>query len=78
MGYLTISRKLNERIMLVGPNNVKIEILISDIRFEKDKNERVDISIDAPKEFDIQRCQTHMREHDDAFRNKFRPRHKTD
>jgi carbon storage regulator len=53
MGYLVISRKIGERI-LIGEN---IEILVADIAHRK-----VDIAIRAPKEIPILRKVTHMQE----------------
>ena len=53
MGYLVISRKIGERIM-IGDN---IEILIADI-----KHKQVDVAIKAPREIKIMRQQTHMQE----------------
>ena len=52
-GYLIISRRTNERIM-IGED---IEILISDITDDK-----VDIAIDAPRNIQIKRRKTHMEE----------------
>ena len=53
MGYLVISRKIGERI-LIGDN---IEILVADIQHKK-----VDIAIKAPKEIKIKRQVTHIQE----------------
>lgn len=74
MGYLVISRRINERIT-IGPN---IEILISDIRQDSNGEFRVDLAMLAPKEFDIKRKQTHAEEEHFglANRNQSRQRHK--
>jgi len=54
-GYLVISRRIGERIM-IGKD---IEILISDVStFDK----KVDIAIKAPREISISRRPTHMQE----------------
>ena len=55
MGYLVISRRLNERIT-IGED---IEILISDINVLEGK---VDIAIAAPKNISIKRKETHLKE----------------
>ena len=58
MGYLVISRKIAERIVILNTNNnEEIEILISDI----DKK-RVSVAIKAPKEYKIDRKATHFEE----------------
>ena len=62
MGYLLISRRINERI-LIGDD---IEILISDI-----DNGRVDVAVKAPKSYSIKRKVTHCEEIIEN-RNKFR------
>jgi len=69
MGYLIISRKINERIQ-IGED---IEILVSDVLHGK-----VDIAINAPKEVRIERKGTHLQEGDHGIRtrNKLRKRHK--
>ena len=71
MGYLVISRRTNERIM-IGDD---IEILISEI--SKDK---VDIAINAPKNISIKRKCTHLEEQANGpnARNKPRQKHKRD
>ncbi len=72
MGYLVISRRVNERI-LIGDD---IEILIAD--FYDDK---VDIAIKAPKNISIKRKDTHLKEEKSngvGPRNKSRQRYKTD
>lgn len=71
MGYLVISRRLNERIE-IGDD---IEILIADIAEDK-----IDIAIKAPKELHIKRKATHLEEQKDGAttRNKSRQRHKRD
>lgn len=53
MGYLVISRRVNERI-LIGDD---IEILISSITDGK-----VDVAVSAPKDWKIIRKETHLRE----------------
>lgn len=55
MGYLVISVRINERIM-IGDD---IEILISDIKSGK---KRVDVAIKAPKEIGITKKGTHLEE----------------
>lgn len=69
MGYLVISRRTNERIM-IGDN---IEILISSITHDK-----VDVAIDAPKNLQIKRRPTHLEEQSDGptTRDKLRQRYK--
>ena len=65
-GYLIISRRTNERIM-IGKD---IEILISDITDDK-----VDIAINAPRNIQIKRRDTHMEEQEKngtTIRNKSR------
>ena len=72
MGYLVISRRTNERIM-IGDD---IEILISNII-----DDRVDIAINAPKNISIKRKCTHLEEqkqNGDTTRNQSRQRHKRD
>lgn len=68
MGYLVISRRTNERI-LIGDD---IEILIAGIT-----NDKVDIAIKAPKNISIQRKRTHLEEQNGiTTRDKPRQRHK--
>ena len=70
MGYLVISRRTNERI-LIGDD---IEILISDVG--KDK---VDLAIKAPKHIQIKRKCTHFEEENgNTTRDKSRSGHKRD
>ena len=68
MGYLIISRRISERIM-IGDD---IEIMISDI-----DDGKVDIAINAPKKFSIKRKGTHVeelkRDNGDNIRHKSRP-----
>ena len=54
-GYLVISRKVGDRI-LIGDD---IEIMISDLDFDKVK---ADVAIRAPREIKITRLPTHMEE----------------
>lgn len=63
MGYLVMSRRVGERI-LVGKD---IEILISDINDGK-----VDVAIKAPKDIPIKRLGTYLEEQKSGleFRNK--------
>lgn len=68
MGYLVISRRINERIQ-IGDD---IEILIADIN---DGSERVDVAIKAPKKLHIKRKDSHFEEEQDdgsKHRNKSR------
>ena len=65
MGYLVISRRTNERIM-IGDD---IEILIADISRDK-----VEIAIIAPKKLNISRKQTHLEEQES---NACKPRNKS-
>lgn len=69
MGYLVISRRTNERI-IIGDD---IEILISDIGRDK-----VDLAIQAPKNIQIKRKGTHFEEENELKpRDKSRPGHKS-
>ena len=54
MGYLVISRRTNERIVIMG-KGIEIEILISDISYD-----RVDVGVKAPREIKILKKETHM------------------
>lgn len=58
MGYLVISRRVGERILL----NDNIEIFISDIYRTRDGNLKVDIAIDAPRNVKILKKETHMQD----------------
>jgi carbon storage regulator len=72
MGYLVISRRTNERI-LIGDD---IEIVVAEISRDK-----IDLAIKAPRDIQIRRKSTAMQEDEDnalRFRDKFRPRHKAD
>lgn len=55
MGYLVISRKVGQRI-LIGPD---IEILISAL---DSMDKTIDVAIKAPKHFKIWRKDTHIKE----------------
>ena len=73
MGYLVISRQINERIK-IGDD---ITIMISDIHKNGLGQPRVDIAIDAPRHLKINRQMTHMEEDQasgNPVRNKPRPR----
>jgi len=65
MGYLVISRRTNERI-LIGND---VEILISSI-----SDDKVDVAIKAPKEIQIKRKATHLEEQKD---DESKPRNKS-
>lgn len=68
MGYLVVSRKIGERI-LIGDD---IEILISDIN-----RTHVDVAIKAPKNIQIKRKATHLEvENGTGIRDKSRQRYK--
>ena len=58
MGFLVLSRYLNERIK-IGDN---VEILISDIREDKKGELVVDIAIDAPREIKILKKETYLKD----------------
>lgn len=68
MGYLVISRRMSERIQIGND----ITILISDITLDNKGQSKVDVAIDAPKEYDIKRRVTHLEEQNNGpkFRNK--------
>ena len=72
MGYLVISRRVGERIMIKSETD-EIEILISDISQDK-----VDVAVSAPKNYDIKRRVTPLEETPDGvtIRNLSRSRHK--
>ena len=75
MGFLVLSRRLNERI-LIGDN---IELLIADIRQTKEGEFIVDIALNAPKSVKILKKETHLKDIENngiAVRNKSRPGHK--
>lgn len=56
MGYLVLSRKLNEKI-LIGSD---IEILIADIRENSRGEPVVDIALKAPREIKILKEETYL------------------
>lgn len=68
MGYLTISRKLSERISIGN----EIIIIVSNITKDKNGQFKVDIGIDAPRNLDIKRRLTHLEEQNNGpkFSNK--------
>lgn len=70
MGYLVLSRRLNEKI-LIGPD---IEILIADIRENSRGEPVVDIALKAPKNIKILKQETYLGDLKNGFntRNKSR------
>lgn len=58
MGFLVLSRRLNERI-LIGDD---VEILIADIRQDKSGELIVDIGLTGPKHVKFLRKETHLQE----------------
>lgn len=72
MGYLVISRRVSERIEVKNGKD-SIVILISDITLDEKGQAKVDIAIDAPKEFNIKRRSTHLEEQNN---NGIKPRNK--
>ena len=58
MGFLVLSRRLNERIR-IGPD---VEILISDIREDKNGEFIVDVAINAPRSVKILKQETYLQD----------------
>lgn len=56
MGYLVLSRRLNDRI-LIGKN---VEVLVADIRENQNGETIVDLAIQAPKEIKILKKETYI------------------
>lgn len=61
MGYLVISRRVSERLEISDGKN-SIVVLISDITEDERGQFKVDVAIDAPREFNIKRRATHLEE----------------
>jgi len=56
MGYLVLSRRINEKILLGSD----IEIIVADLRKDKKGELVVDIAIKAPKEIKILKEETYL------------------
>ena len=68
-GYLILSRRTNERLLLLLPNGERVEILVADITYDK-----VDIGVKAPRNIKILKMETHMKDlvrgHGSSINNK--------
>lgn len=58
MGYLVLSRRINERILI----GLDIEILVADIRENEDGHAIADIAIKAPKDVKILKRETYLKD----------------
>ena len=70
MGYLVLSRRINDRI-LIGD---EVEILVSDIREARNGELIADIAIKAPKHVKILKQETYLEDLKNGFNTGNKPR----